>query len=137
MNNQDVLVLINSLTDDNDYRQDLWVHYLSGFPTQSFSSKLEEIHKENIENQRIADSIWYLLNDAGYCEFRELLKEFSELEQSIMCLLAMGFTIPEISRYKTLSIIRVQQVVTTIKNHSKWDSKWHLNDTFPMKKNTD
>ena len=124
MSNQDVLVLINNLTDDKDHRQDLWVYYLSGHSTQSFVDKLEDIHRDNIEYRRIAESIWFLLNDASCLEFRELLKEFSETEQSVTCLLAMGFTIPEISKYKSLSIIRVQQVFTAIKNHTKWDSTW-------------
>lgn len=122
-NNREIYLLINSLTEDNDFQQELWVHYLSGNSPTSFSERLEEIRYEQEEQQRIAEAIWELMNN-GNLEFKELIQGFSELEQSIMCLLAMGFSVPEISKYKTLSIIRVQQVVTTIRNHDRWDDKW-------------
>lgn len=132
---QELQLLINSLTEDNDFQQELWVHYLSGNSSNTFAERLEEIRYEQEEQQRIAEAIFELMNN-GNLEFKDLLKGFSELEQSIMCLLAMGFSIPEISKYKTLSIIRVQQVVTTIRNHDRWDEKWLLKETLQMKKDT-
>jgi hypothetical protein len=40
---QEVRQLINCLTNDEDARQELWVHYLSGNSVDSFVSRLDEI----------------------------------------------------------------------------------------------
>jgi hypothetical protein len=133
---KELILLINSLTSNRDYQQELWIHYLSGNSISSFAQKLEEIKYEHEEHQRIADIVSHLLSNSEP-EFKQLIGDFSEFEQSIMCLLAIGLSIPEISKYKKLSIIRVQQVVMTIKNHSKWDKKWLSKDTSQKKKNTD
>jgi len=121
------------MTSDEDHRQELWLHYLGGNSSMSFAERLEQLKNDNVENQRIAETIWLLLNNPEAYNFREMLTGFSELEQSIMCLLAIGLNVFEISQYKTLSIIRVQQVITAIRNHSKWNEVWHLNKVVNAK----
>lgn len=137
-NPQEIMLLINNLTDNKDHRQDLWVHYLSGNSKASLSQYLKTIRSyEDSEIHRVADTVCWLLHYHGEYEFQLFLEGFSELEQTIMCLLAIGCSVQEISQYRNLSIIRVQQVVTTIRNHSKWENKWHLNDISQTKKSTD
>ena len=113
--------LIENLTDDEDFRQELWVHFLSGHGHPSFLAKLENIHLQNIiflEYQRvIAYSVRFPLSG----ELEESLRKFAPVESSILILVALGFSIDQIAKYKDICPIRLNQLVFSIRGSNLWE----------------
>ena len=121
---------INHLTTDEDLRQDLWICYLTGTPHNSLLLSLETLEVKNtVENQ------FYELLSTPVID--KLLDNFSELELSIIVLLAQGRDIITIARYKGIAEVRVRQLITSIQSSKMWDDdQWHSSDTFQTKKNS-
>lgn len=117
--------LINCLTNDEDKRQDLWVHYLSGHSPSSFVSHLNKISKE----LAVAVEMQQILLIPPSDKFYALLSRLSELEQSIACLLALGLTVGQISHYKGISEVRIRQVLEVMKYNSAWKELYGTKET--------
>jgi hypothetical protein len=112
--------LINCLTKDEDQRQDLWVYYLSGNAETSFSSHLDKLNREfNIDSQ-LQELLWAAFKNPPSDKFKELLSNFSEVEQSVVCLLALGLTVSQLSKYKGISEVRIRHVITVIRYNECW-----------------
>ena len=109
--------LINRLTNDEDHRQSLWVHYLSGHSPQSLASHLEKISVES----EIQSQLWHLFKKPPSDKFSQLLTKLSNMEQSIVCLLALGLTISQLSKYKGISEIRIKQVISVMRDNDCWE----------------
>jgi hypothetical protein len=125
---QEVSRLINCLTNDEDSRQDLWVHYLSGNSSESFVVHLEEISQECSQDDKIKANLWDLFKNPPSDRFYTMLGNFSQFEQSVICLLMLGLTLSEISGYKGLSEIRIRQVVYSIKSNKCWETLYGIKD---------
>jgi hypothetical protein len=113
--------LINNLTNDEDQRQELWVHYLSGHSPDSFASHLEKQSIESLIEREFQAQLWHILNNQPSPKFTELLSKLSDIEQSIACLLALGLTIGQLSRYKRITEIRIRQVISVMKENDCWE----------------
>jgi hypothetical protein len=113
--------LINSLTNDEDQRQDLWVHYLSGHSPDSFASHLKKISVESSIEREFQAQLWHAFKNPPSEKFTRLLSKLSDVEQSIVCLLALGLTLSELSGYKGISQIRIKQVISVIKENDCWE----------------
>lgn len=113
--------LINCLTNDEDLRQSLWVYYLSGNSQSSFASYLEKIKFEDELEREIQVSLWRCLKRPPSDKFTKLLSQLSDIEQSIACLLALGLTISQLSKYKGISEIRIKQVISVMKDNDCWE----------------
>ena len=113
--------LINHLTDDEDQRQSLWVHYLSGNPTHSFVSHLEKIRAESIIECELQARLWHVLKNPPSEKFTKLLSSLSNTEQSVACLLALGLTISQISKYKEVNEVRIRQVISVMRDNDCWE----------------
>ena len=113
--------LINCLTKDEDKRQDLWVHYLSGNPPSSLASHLDKISNEFSSDSELQSALWSAFKEPPSDKFRQLLSNFSDVEQSIICLLALGLTASEVSGYKAISEIRIRQVISIVKENGCWE----------------
>lgn len=127
--------LINSLTNDEDHRQELWVHYLSGNATSSFSYQLEQLKLLDEDYNKLQQLVFQLTNSPLSQDLLDIVSTFSELEKSITFWLLLGITIDKISSYKGISEVRIRQIIATIRNHNGWE-KWHLNETSQIKKDT-
>ena len=113
--------LINCLTKDEDLRQDLWVHYLSGHSISTFASHLEKLSKEFNKDSDLQQMLWDVLNDPPSDKFNTLLNNFSEVEQSVVCLLALGLSISELSDYKGIAEVRIRHVIQVIRYNGCWE----------------
>ena len=51
----------------------------------------------------------------------ELLDTFTELERSILILLVLGFTKEQVSKYKMIEMLRLQQMINNISTHPIWE----------------
>lgn len=113
--------LINCLTKDEDQRQDLWVHYLSGNPTSTFTAYLDKLNKEFAQDSQMQELLWGIFINPPSDKFEKLLTNFSDIEQSMVCMLAMGLTISEISQYKGISEVRIRHVIQVIRYNKCWE----------------
>lgn len=128
--------MIGYLTADEDLRQDLWVYYLSGNSPATFSQHLEKIKLQNNSHSSLQKILQDLQLNPPSPELMTLISHFSELEQHVMCLLMLGMSAQEISRYNGISVIRIMQVISAIKTHSGW-KEWLTNGTLQTVKDTD
>lgn len=114
-------ILINHLTQSEDLRQDLWVHYLSGNPVDSFVSHLEKITADYSEDLKVKYAIWQILQNPLPEKFDQFLNSFSEFERSILCSLMLGLSIQQISQHRGISEVRIRQTVSNIRYNISWE----------------
>lgn len=122
--------LIKCLTNDEDLRQELWVHYLSGNSVDTFASHLEKVASQYSSHHDLKEAMWSLLNDPPSERMINLLDRFSDFERSIMCLLVIGLCPQELSRYKAISEVRIRHAIATIKANSSWEEIYGIKDAF-------
>jgi len=113
--------LINSLTSDEDQRQDLWVYYLSGHSSESLSSYVNDLKLETKLERDIQAYLWYVFKNPPSDNFMKLLEQLSDVEKSIVCLLALGLTVSQLSEYKGMSEIRIRQVISVLRDNHCWE----------------
>lgn len=115
---QKIQSLIDSLTTDEDMRQELWLLFLSG---HSPASLPESIHRIAWE-QRIAEQIsivaFQIMNYNH--TLTGILNFLSPLERSIVILMAAGVSMDMISQYKGISHIRLRQLLFSIQKAPSW-----------------
>lgn len=113
--------LINCLTDDEDFRQELWVHYLDGNTSDSLALHLEKIQKDHIYNIEIQGALWRYMNNYSHEEFTSFLANFTDFEQSVIFMLILGLDASRISECKGINVIRIKQVIATIGHNPIWN----------------
>jgi hypothetical protein len=121
--------LISSLTNDEDQRQELWAHYLSGNSESSLASYLAHINMQFDIESEIQSRLWRITQNPPSEKFHDLLSRFSDVERSIVALLALGLTISNISEYKGISEIRIRQVISIIKDNDCWEELYGIKET--------
>lgn len=121
MSNQ-ILVnsLINCLTDDEDQRQELWLYYLNGNSIESLSDYLCRIKSDGDLSEQLQKKIWSATKNGSSDFLQNVLHNFSNVEQSVIILLALGLSVAQISKYKKLAEVRVNCVIFAIKNNEYW-----------------
>ena len=112
--------LINCMTNDEDLRQELWVHYLSGNPVESFANYLEKIKSEYSDDIKLRVSIWSLIQNPPSTGMEIFLNNFTDYEKSILCLVMLGLSLEEISRIKGINQVRIRQTISTIRYNGVW-----------------
>lgn len=120
--------LINSLTNDEDLRQELWIHYLSGNTVTSFSNHLEKLKFEYSEDLNLKKQIWLLIKNPPSDKFLSLLDNFTEFERSVICLLILGLDVNKISAAKGISEVRIRQSIATIRYNSCWEEIYGIKE---------
>jgi hypothetical protein len=113
--------VIDRLTNDEDVRQELWLHYVSKNSTNSLAKKLTDIHKESTLHEKLQQAIIHVHSNPLTDSTIVFLSNFSDFEQSIMFLLLMGFSIEEVSEYKGISSVRINQCISIIRSNSAWE----------------
>ena len=132
-----IFQIINNLTNDEDYRQELWVHYFSGKPSAALNNHLTQIKRVNEQYEKLQEAVWTMYRNPPSLELLSFIKCFSEFEQSIMFLLLLGLSVNDVSEYKGISLIRIRQIITAIRNNPVWEDKWLLKEALQKKKDTD
>jgi DNA-binding NarL/FixJ family response regulator len=112
---------ITHLTNDEDLQQDLWVYYLSGHSPDALATYLEKLNAEKTIEQEIQARLWYVFKNPPSDKFIKLLTQLSEVEQSVACLLALGLTVDQLSKYKGISEIRIRQVISVMRDNDCWE----------------
>ena len=116
-------ILINELTQDEDKRQDLWLYVLSGNSDLSLERYLCALKMDEqfygLIKDKISDARWSF---GDFEQFGSFLEQFSEFEQSVIMMMYLGLTILEMSECLDISMMRVRQVIRTIKDHPAWKS---------------
>ena len=113
--------LINCLTNDDDLRQELWVHYLDGNPVESFTSHLEKIATTLEDDKVVRQSLWDLLKNPPNEDFQDFLNNFTDFERSVIIVLMLGLSIEKISLHKGISQVRIRQAITAIRYNNAWE----------------
>lgn len=113
---------INGLTANEDFRQDLWVNYLTYNNLDTLKTRARQLELEEMLCEKSID----LINEFGaqnvFTKYPDLVNNFTQFEQTVIFLLLVGFSVQDISDYKNISIIRVKQAIHTIKQSKIWDS---------------
>jgi len=117
---EEVNSLINCLTSDEDIKQELWVHYLSGNAVESFASHLSKIRTEYSDDLELKKSIWQLINNPPSDKLMGILDNFTEFERSIICLLMLDLSIDKISIVKGINEVRIRQSIASIRYNTCW-----------------
>lgn len=112
--------LINCITGDEDFRQELWVHYLNGNSIETFSSHLEKIKVEYSDDQALKSSIQQMLQNPPSDKLMSILEKLTDLERSVVCLLILGVEVTDISKLKSISEVRIRQVIVTLRYNDIW-----------------
>jgi len=112
--------LINCLTSDEDLKQELWVHFLSGNPIESFSTYFKKLKTEQSDDIRLQQAMWLLIKEPISEEFSSILEDFSDYECSILCCLFLGMSIKQISSVKGINEVRIKQTIHTIRYNPLW-----------------
>lgn len=120
MQSDSILSKINCLTNDEDKRQELWLHYLSSNKLDNIEKYLNNISKKEAIEYLIQRKIWLLTKYNKSNRFHDFLLKLSNIEKSVITLLALGLSITEISEYKNITEIRIQQVISVIKENDCW-----------------
>lgn len=125
--------VINLLTDNEDYRQDLWVCYLSGLPLTAFLDYLNQ--KEYLNRKELQVSqLWHYVSQNNP-NLLELLQNLSDKDHSIILQLILGNNISTISGYKGISQVCIQRIIDTTSKKIQ-DEPWLSKNTLQTKKNT-
>jgi len=115
-----VLWLINSLTVDEDLRQDLWVDYLSGATFKALFKKVIDIQCNNtIPNNTQLQSIQNIISNPPPEKF---LNYFNDIEKSIMCLLAIGYNIGDVCVLLGISKVNIDRIIVDISLNEAWST---------------
>jgi hypothetical protein len=125
---EEVNLLISSLTNDEDQRQELWAHYLNGNAPSSLASHLEHIQEEDAIEVELQSQLYRLFKAPPSDKLHELLSHFSPIEQSIVCLLALGLSIEQVSGYKRISEVRIRQVISIIRENDCWEELYGIKE---------
>lgn len=134
--------LINSLTDDEDLRQELWLHFLSGAPDHSLANQFEvlRIHDKITNDFQSRLEIFANIPLSDIAEAALQLLDIAE--RQVVFLLVLGLSVVEIAEYKGTSPIRVHQTVASIRASQAWQTilrdstKCHLKNTSAKKNNS-
>ena len=111
---------INRLTQDEDEQQELWVYYLQSGDDDAFSAHLAEIQEINREAHLLQVALWTRVSECCRPVLPDLLDKFTDLEQSVMCLLALGATLEEIGSIISVGATRLRHVISVIREHEVW-----------------
>lgn len=112
---------INSLTEDKDLRQELWVNYLEGASLSDLSDQKIKIEQEEQKYQQMKSAFQHIIDNPPSDFFHEILSNFTSVEQEVLCMLALGCEINEISQYNSISEVRLRQMVVNIRNSNIWE----------------
>lgn len=125
----EVNLLINSLTDNEDLRQDLWVFYLSGNSPEAISEHLAKISIEYEDHDNVRQNLWSILKNPPSDGLTSTLETFTDYERSIIFLMLVGCTVDQISQHKGINQVRVRQVLASIRYNSCWDKLYGTKET--------
>jgi DNA-binding NarL/FixJ family response regulator len=129
-NKKRVEKLINSLTHNEDIRQDLWVDYLTGTDMSALVFKAFQ-HKIKYHSQ--SENCPFIRDLLYNPPKEEFIEKFTENERELMCLFALGYNIGEVCVHLGITQVGVEHLLSSIRSKEAWDDIWLSNDHFQKK----
>lgn len=120
MTNRQVFIqaLINSQTDDEDIRQDLWVQYLSD-PTRELS--LEEAQYRHLLTHHLQNEFACFMIRPLSGAAEEAVAILAPIERKVLYFLLMCESLTTIAKYNNMTEVRVKQVIASIQRSPRWN----------------
>ncbi len=128
-------LLINSLTEDEDLRQDLWVAHLSGAPISQLFNTAVDARIFNIYTKIEQPQIIQQLFSSPLPD--QFLNNFSDIQRSIMCLLTIGYNIGEVCVHLGMNEVSIRRIIREISQNKAWDNLWPSNVISMNARNSD
>lgn len=114
---------IQSLTLDEDERQELWIRCLEeGDDVGALSTYLADIRKNFSEEELLQVTLWKRVFNTKESELLHLFDQFTDLEQAVMRLLALGTTLQDISGITAINTVRLDHIISVVREHDAWKS---------------
>lgn len=118
--------LINCLTNDEDFRQELWVYHLDGNPIESLPDYLNKLKLERSDDFKLKKAIHQIIQNPLSDNVLEFLDNFTDFERSIICLSMLDLTIERIASIKGISEVRIRQTIANIRYNSIWEKYYGI-----------
>ena len=117
---QKLKILIDSLTLDEDLRQELWISALSD---EYFFKNFNRILTNHLHNRSILDfqsKLFNFIKAPLSPEAEYAISILSIFEQQVLYQLLLGRTPLQIAEYKDIDVVRINQAILSIKNSLAW-----------------
>jgi hypothetical protein len=114
--------LINSLTHNEDIKQDLWVEYLAGADMKTI---LFKAHQHGIKYKN-----WLQSNSSFICDLlynppeEDFIQNFNDQERELMCLFALGYNVGEVCVHLGTTRVQVEHLLSSIRGKNTWSKVW-------------
>lgn len=110
--NVETYKLIESMTDDEDFRQELVLYCLENDTTEGLKEHLEYLKEKEsaIVNNKANKALLFLQDKKN----TNKLNKLTDYEKAATAMVVNGFSINYISYINKLSIIRVKELIMTI-----------------------
>lgn len=112
--------IIESLTQDEDLRGELWLLFLSGCDPENLYAELQMVMWERQITDQISTVAFHIATSNS--AFTQALDFLSPIERSVLVLVAAGVAIDTIAWYKSISPLRVKQILFSIQRSPIWNS---------------
>lgn len=119
-----LLKLINSLTQDEDTKQELFLLYLEGNTSPTSIEKLASKITVTQSVEANKSVIGWLLKSDDSNQLLNSLESLTDLQREVLLLSASGVSIEDISRYNGISRHKIEQLIKSIGN------KYGIKETF-------
>ena len=111
--------LIKSLTNNEDYQQELWVAHLSG--QHHLPTILQNIHTKQEQIERFQAQLHKLDYENNESLLGDILDNFKGMERSVLYYIILGYNVKEISVIYGTCLIKIEQAISVIRQHESWE----------------
>lgn len=113
---------INSLTSDEDERQELWAHYLEKGDDDltALSIFLDKFRKQYSEDELLQITVWKQANTLDHQILLNFFENFSELEQTVMRLLILDVPLDGIASIMNFDVVQLRHIISIIRLNEAW-----------------
>ncbi len=117
--NKTVQSQIESLTNNEDHRQDLWVAHLDG--QHHLPSVFQDIQEQHKKTEDFQHRLYHYATSERTACMIQLLDNFNNTERSILYMIILGYSVNDIGDHHGTSRVRIQQALDVIQKHSVWN----------------
>lgn len=125
--------LINTLSNSEDVRQDLWLDYLSGVEPSTLFYRAHQHrlrYRVQSENQLLDSQI---LSTPPSDKFMKL---YTDTERELMYLITSGYNVGEICVHLGINQVGLERLLSSIKSKRMQEETWLSKDHLQTKKST-
>lgn len=109
--------IIESLTKDEDLRQDLWLQHISG---NQVDISLSQLSIDDDQDPMLRQAMWRLIKQPPSDNLMKVLENLSDFERKIVFMLMLGISTEKIAKYRGTSEVRIKQAISAIRYNKSW-----------------